>query len=438
MLWNKKPEYVRSKEKHQYPIPLPPDTPPSAIECSIVPIIKPDILKCFDDACPFYDKALKQWAPICGEKCKPCNDGGAAKYATCDFGKSCPAPVKPAEEPSRKQCNQRPPEVNQCFMDGGDYGNCRSSYNPVTKDWSSPTCHNNCNAIAKIPGTQWKWKDPNCELEDQKLCKDVSASYYYDGCKKKGTFDISPAPITPDQCTNAPATIKNCFKDAKCADYNRNTKTWMTPANETLCGDLSLKAQQYDKCDFAKTCPTPNANCNPSSLCFFNDILQMNPPPFAPLVPCSSYDKVNKTWVAHNNFIDNCVKSNDVRKEDCSKPGVACPQAPDNYTNICPELSKYFDNSSPTKTKLDKEKSTQLKGLLDGCLDTANKTFKNATGGCHKFFDKTQKKWVGDDLCDNLCNRMIDGLGVDVAFYEPCYPLQPVPPAGLLVATLAE
>ena len=214
---NQKPKYIRSTERHHYPVPLDPKIPPSAIECGIVKIMKPDILKCFDDACPYYDPATLSWAPICGDKCKPCEDSGASKYATCDFGEKCPGPVKPAEDPSRKDCKQRPIDVDSCFMDGGDFGNCCSTYNPVTKDWSSPSCHTNCNSVSKVPGTQWKWKDPNCDEEDSSLCKDVSASYYYNGCKKD-TFNKCPVPINLIQCTAASSDIKDCFTGANCID----------------------------------------------------------------------------------------------------------------------------------------------------------------------------------------------------------------------------
>lgn len=567
-IFNPKPKYVRSKEKHHYPIPIPPDAPPSAFECGIVKVIKPDVVKCFDQLCPFYDPVTKQWAPVSGAPGAQCSSGGASKYATCSFGESCPGPQKPVDPPSRRQCNHRPVDVDQCFIDGGEFGNCCSSYDPVTKDWSDPKCHNNCNATAKVPLTEWKWKDPNCDEEDRSLCKDVSASYYYD-CKNAFTQCKSNKNVTPSDCIANQSAISGCFTGAKCDDYNENTKKWMTKVNEDLCGVEGLNAQYYDKCSYASMCPKPATTdeCtafngpppDPPNLIEIkstqntiiingitykikpgaytikemvdelnslhtyetvDDIQKLKPLPFGlvfdyvgnkitieraipsipititaspaslglglstdtlvgnlltggsdvtftssmdiigktcflnaqfpfsdlPLTPCASFDQLNKTWKAHNAFIGpRCIEGNLSRYQNCTldvEPpdplaqnnfGVNCPaNAPttSQFTDsICPALYTFLAKATdPTADPVDQKKATDLSRLMNGCLSTTapgNGIFKE--GGCKQFYNEIEKKWIGDPLCENLCNRIIDGGGVDVSFYDKC-PFPPTPP----------
>jgi len=451
-IYNTKPAYVRCKEKHHYPIPIPPDAPPSEIECGVVKVINPDVLKCFDQLCPFYDPDTRQWAPVVsgpGGQAVPCNTGGASRYETCDFGKDCPGPQKPADPPTRRQCNQRPPDVDKCFTDGAEFGsdigNCCSSYDPVTKDWSDPICHNNCNAIAKIPLTDWKWKDPNCNEEDRSLCKDVSASYYYD-CKNAFTQCKNNKKVTPTLCTNASDQIKNCFSDPdKCNDYNENTKKWMTPSNEADCGVEGANAQYYDKCSFASMCPgdATTAECDLLNInlfksCFLNKQLQQALP--SPLTPCASFDQINKTWKAHNAFIGPlCVTQNISRYQTCDfndsdeeDYGINCsanPPTTAQFTDsICPSLGTFLAKAiDPTADPVVRKKAQDLGGLLGGCLDPNNDSFKD--GGCRQFYNEIEKKWMDDDLCKSLCNRIIDGAGVNVSFYEQCIPSLSIPVA---------
>ena len=291
------------------------------------------------------------------------------------------------------------------------------------------------------------------------MCKDVSASFYYD-CKNTFTQCKSNKEVTLSDCENASATQKSCFDgsdgsggydaDNKCFDYNRNTKKWGSSENEDECGVEGANAQYYDKCSFAKRCPIDAPGSGPTcanfdadlqKACFLNEQL-----PFTnlPLVPCSSFDPVNKTWKAHNAFIGpQCVNNNVSRyAENCNfnEPGedlygIKCPDNLPTSTqftdSICPALKTFLDEATsidPDINPVEKKKAQTLAVLLGGCLDPENNSFK--TGGCRQFYNETEHKWTADDLCDNLCNRIIDGSGVNVSFYKDCIPfVEPPPPS---------